>query len=129
MALPVTAADVENHMGRPITDAERTQVELWLAWLDGLITERLGDPAQLNQATLAMVACEVIASKLSNRTGAISTEVAVDDGRMVTRYATAEDSSLAALLDGWWDTLSPAITDSPAFTVAPTYTPDVSSAW
>lgn len=128
MALPVTTGDVATHLGRPLTDAESAQVDQWLIWLDGLIRGRLGEPALLEQSVLSMVVCEVIAAKLSNRTGAISTEVAVDDARMVTRYATAEDSSLAALLDGWWDTLSPA-SEAVAFTIAATYTPDVSSAW
>ena len=122
--LPVTSSDVATHVGRDLTTAESQQVTQWLDWTEALIRQRIDDPALLDQDLLSMVAVNVVAAMLRNQTGAVSQEVAVDDGRVVTRYRDNAATSLADLLDGWWGTLLPAVAGGSAFTVRPHFEPD-----
>lgn len=112
-------------MGRPLTAAEQAQVTQWIDWTEALIVDRLGPADALNVAVLGMVLIEVASARLRNVDGATSREVAVDDAREVTRYASSR-AGLLDLLGDWWSLLAPATSDSGsgAFTVTPYGAPD-----
>lgn len=120
--IPVTQADVATHLGRVFTSPEEDQVFQWLNWTAGLIKARV-DLATLDQDLLGMVLVSVVADLFNNQKGVTSQEVAVDDGRIVTRYRDSATTSLSALLSGWWDTLLPP-TGGQAFTIRPYFEPD-----
>lgn len=108
-----THEDVAVAIGRPISlAAEQDQVNYWLDAAELVITSRLGDVADLDQAAVRYVETEAAAAKLQNPNG--YQYEAIDD----YRYGLPPESRRVTILDEWWDLLTPAAS-SAAFTITP----------
>ncbi|KNX38097.1 hypothetical protein [Luteipulveratus halotolerans] len=119
---------IGTNLGRPLTQQETEQAQLWLGWAKNQIRARLGDLDQLDQDTLAMVLIEAITLRLKRPDQSRQEQhtVAVDDGS-VTRSSTFDNASgQLTILPEWWVWLTPAGHGSEAFTITPSYAPGCS---
>lgn len=121
MALAVYT-DVETALGRPLSsDAERNQVEYWLAGIEIIIKGRLGALDQLDQDVLKYVETEAAAAKVRRHgTTESSITVTVDDGSVTRRY---DPISASDITDEWWSLLAPA-DDRASSSIRPGFDPD-----
>ena len=118
--------DVGDNLGRTLTSAETVQAEKWIASTLTLIATRLGDTTLLDQDVLDLVVLEAVSLRMKNPDGVTQREVAVDDGRVSTRWEKA--TGQINILPEWWELLTP-VRESGAFTVRPSYEPDRCHAW
>ena len=93
--------DVGLSLGRPLTDAERAQIEMWLGDAEMQIRLRLGDVAALDAEVVAYVEREAVAARVRNPEG--YQYEAVDD----YRYGMPAESRRVTILDEWWAMLAP----------------------
>lgn len=113
-----TYDDVAVAIGRPITDPdERGQVTYWIESVELQIRARLGDVFDLDAAVVKYVEVEAVATKMQNPNGYQSETI--DD--YTFRYGS--ESRRVAILDEWWNLLSPA-SSSAAFSTRPGFEPD-----
>jgi hypothetical protein len=113
-----TVSDVENAIGRPITDEWETQrVNYWLDATELLITARLGDISALDQSKVKYVETEAVVARLSNPEGFQSESI--DD----YTYQLPSETRRITILPEWWDLLRPA-SDAEAFSTRPGFEPD-----
>ncbi|SDD41137.1 hypothetical protein [Auraticoccus monumenti] len=120
----IDADDVGKAIGRSLTAPEVQQVNLWIGWTRKMISNRLGDLNGLDQDDLDMVTTEVVVARLrAPADGRTSTEVAIDEGRVVDRF----ERPLSGLVisDEWWQILG--WRPGGAFTITPSSHPG--SAW
>lgn len=117
-----TASDVGENLGRTLTSAEQTQVNRWIEATLTIIRARLGALNLLDPEILDLVVVEAVSLRLRNPDAASQREVAIDDGKVSTRWEKA--SGQITILDEWWDWLTPAVQDRGAFTVRPSFVPD-----
>lgn len=110
----IDEAPVQTEMGRPLTDAEKAQVLLWIGDAEALIQARLGDLADLDQAVLAMVVRKAVVAQLRNPKGVTEESRQIDDWKRVTKFNTD-----VTITDEWWELLAPDTT-SGAWTINPT---------
>ena len=116
-----SADDIGEHLGRPLTETERAQVERWLGWLEADIARRLPG-AMIDAPTANRVLVESVAAYMANPSGAASVSVAVDDGSMTRRYERGCVGRVAILPELWADL---GLTEGrTAFTIRPSYEPD-----
>ena len=122
-------SDVQAHLGRPPVDA--TESALWQVWIDGaemLIADRLGPLDQLDPTRVVWVVGEAVARKARLATlggEQVSRQtVTVDDATVTKEFRETADNSVF-ISDEWWAMLSPARRRRGAFTITPSYTPDV----
>ena len=118
--------DVGDNLGRTLTSAETVQAEKWIASTLTIIATRLGDTTLLDQDVLDLVVLEAVSLRMKNPDGVTQREVAVDDGRVSTRWEKA--TGQINILPEWWELLTP-VRESGAFTVRPSYEPDRCHAW
>ena len=118
--------DVGDNLGRTLTYAETVQAEKWIASTLTIIATRLGDTTLLDQDVLDLVVLEAVSLRMKNPDGVTQREVAVDDGRVSTRWEKA--TGQINILPEWWELLTP-VRESGAFTVRPSYEPDRCHAW
>lgn len=89
-----------------LTDLQRSQVERWIDSAVMMIRNRFGSLDALEQSAVEYVISEAVAARLMRPGfGRISTEVAVDDARAVTRYSG--DGSTVLISDDLWAYLQP----------------------
>ena len=81
--------DVGDNLGRTLTSAETVQAEKWIASTLTIIATRLGDTTLLDQDVLDLVVLEAVSLRMKNPDGVTQREVAVDDGRVSTRWEKA----------------------------------------
>lgn len=123
--MPVTPADIALELGLVTPDPGSISFQQWDRWIIRArqqISERLGDLAALDQATLDDVVTLAVAAHARRPDDAVQTDVQVDDGRVSRRYTTS--SGQVTIRDEWWARLSPEGTSSGAFSVRPSFTPD-----
>lgn len=133
MATTVTPNDVADRLGRvrPVLDSPAwLQAQKFIDQADLLIARyqaRRGLPDP-DLGDREYVILEAVAAIVRNPDDATSVDVQIDDGRVSKRYSS---SSGRLSLDDWWDTLWPDSDsrDSGAFTVRPSFEPDVCRAW
>lgn len=104
--MTVTSDDVETSLGRPLTDAELSQVDMWIGDAQLQIRLRLGDLDALDQDALDFVVREAVISRLRNPE-ALSSET-IDD----YTYRMPTESRRVTILAEWWDMLSPVVADT-----------------
>lgn len=117
-------SDVAAHLGRPLSETETAQVNLWIGWLEADITARVPD-VDLSKAQRAVV--ESIAAYMRNPDSATTVQVSVDDGNVTKHYSSS--SGRVEILPELWAGLGWSESGG-AFTVTPYGAPDVSfDAW
>lgn len=128
----VDAADIAKALRRPLTDVDSTEVIQWELWINDaelLITNRMrraglgSDLATLDQDNLAYVIREAVLAQVRHPDDATQVEVAVDDGRVSRRYQSG--TGRVSILPEWWDLLNPNSKPRGAFSVRPSFTPDL----
>lgn len=115
--MAVTPETIAVALGRTTPDPTSTEYAQWSMWIADalmLISDRLGDLTELDQAKLDYVVREAVATQVRRPDDATSVDVAVDDGRVSRTYRSG--GGRVTIRDEWWDLLSPA-TKSGAFTV------------
>lgn len=123
-----TLANVQDRADRTLTDAEQARVPVLITDVELMIGHRfrnIGGIGVLDEQSVVTVTSWAVLDVLSRKPGSpSSTEVAVDDGRVVQRFEGR--GSDAWIRDAWWDLLTPVqASTSQAFTIRPAYTPDV----
>ena len=116
----VTWEQVQTTLGRPLTEHEKPQADLWIDHARLIIHTRLGDLAALDQHVLDFVVVEAVARRLRHPAEERQVSVTIDDGTVAKTYQSS--SGLIEILPEWWDmlTANPAsLTD--AFSVTPHY--------
>lgn len=117
----IDVSDVATVAGRPISDAaEVAQVTQWIDDVEMLLTARLGDLADRDQALLAYVEREAVVARMRykddrNSQGATGGSDETDDG--LEHY-------FLRILDPWWALLDPSDSGSAAFSVRPYFEAD-----
>lgn len=132
MTTAVTPNDVADRLGRvrPVLDSPAyRQAQVFIDQADRRITihqatHGLPDP---DHQVREYVILEAVAAVVRNPDDATSVDVQIDDGRVSKRYSS---STGRVSLEDWWDTLWPPVAgESSAFTVRPSFEPDVCRAW
>ena len=116
--MTVQVSDIETALGRTLTAQEQAQATQWIADALLLIKARLGDPAELDQDALDYVVREAVVARFRNPEGYQSESI--DD----YTYRYGSETRRVSILPEWWTLLSPVGTAS-AFSVRPTFEPDV----
>lgn len=122
--MATTYENVGVSLGRPITDpTEQAQITQWISDAELQIRLRLGDLTLLDQDALDFVVREAVAMRVRNPEGYQSETV--DD----YTYRWGDTAGRIAILDEWWDMLSPS-SSTAAFSIqsfgeADTTSPDV----
>lgn len=126
--MPVTQpADVIARADRALTPADLARVPVLIEDVELVIAARFRDAGgvtSLEPGSVRTVTAWAVLDLLARKsTGPTSTEVSVDDGRLVNRFETASGPSAASWIrDEWWDLLAPG-TASEAFSIRPHYVP------
>lgn len=115
----------------PVVIPSTAQIEQWSMWIADAVRqiERWAecngyDVAALNSQDVDFVVREAVAAKVERPSSATQVEIAIDDGRVTRRYESS--TGQITIRDEWWDLLRPvAAASSGAFTIRPSYTPDV----
>ncbi|MGJ8498426.1 MULTISPECIES: hypothetical protein, partial [Bacteria] len=76
-------SDLEANLGRPLTDAEARQAELWTEWAEATIARRTGGLDQLDQDMLRMVLVESVSARLRRPDPVTQVSVRVDDASVM----------------------------------------------
>lgn len=113
----VNHLEVETSLGRSLSSTEIAQVEQWIGDAELLIRTRLGDLDALDQDALAYVVREAAAARARNPEG--YQYEAIDD----YRYGMPAESRKVAILDEWWDLLTPSARAG-AYSVRPDFETD-----
>lgn len=122
---PVTIAVALGRTAPASSSAEYAQWEMWISDALMLISARLvGDGTgqvasldDLDQAKLDYVVREAVVAQVRRPDDATQVEVRVDDGSVGKTYRTS--TGRVAILDIWWDLLSPTDSSSGAFSIRP----------
>lgn len=110
-----------------LSDMQRDRIKRWSPILQRMISDRFSGLDSLDQASVEYVISEVISDQLMRTSlpGQTSREVAVDDARVVDRF-DASGAGRLSIWDDLWALLTPSDHRSRgAFTIAPTYSPDM----
>lgn len=116
--MAVTPEMIAVALGRTAPDSGSVEAAQWSMWIADalmLIESRLGDPALLDQAKLDYVVREAVALMARRPDDATQVSVAVDDATVSRTYRSG--SGRVAILDEWWNLLSPAQSSGRAFEV------------
>lgn len=101
MATVASVTDVENSLGRSLSDPEKQRVGWWLTGAELQIKARLGDLTALDQDAVKYVEAEAAAARLSNPDGYQSETV--DD----YTYRFGSETRSVVIRDEWWAMLAP----------------------
>lgn len=118
--------DVMSRADRALTAAEQGRLPVLIEDVELIIGARYrvaGGLAALDLSTVRMVVSWAVLDLLARTPGGpTSTEVSVDDGRVVDRFE-ADRGADVWIRDAWWALLDPkGGSVGGAFTIAPTYT-------
>lgn len=118
---------------RTLTAAEQGRLPVLIEDVELIIGARYrasGGLAALDLFTVRMVVSWAVLDLLARTPGGpTSTEVSIDDGRVVDRWEQSRSSDVW-IRDAWWDLLTPAGAGSRgAFTIPMSYAPDVRRDW
>ena len=116
--MAVTPEMIAVALGRTAPESDSVEFAQWEMWIADallLIEARLGDPAELDQAKLDYVVREAVVAHVRNPDSATQVSVSIDDGSSSRTYKTS--AGRIAILDLWWDLLSPTDTSGKAFEV------------
>lgn len=114
-------AALEAELGRTLTGPEIPQAEQRVKGALVVIRARLGnDLTLLNQAALVYVLSEILLARSRNPEGFQSEQI--DD----YTYRHGAETRRISILPEWWDLLTP-LRESGAFSVRPSFVPDVPS--
>ena len=117
--MSVTPNDVAVELGRPAPMGD--QAVQWASWISQalfLIGRRLGNVALLDQEAVDYVVLQAVAAHVRKPEDVTQVDVKIDDGSVTKRYASG--SGRVAILDEWWDLMTPDGVGSPgAFTISP----------
>lgn len=112
-------------LGRPIeqfSEFEQLQLNQWLEDVTGEIQDRLAGAAPISAPTYDRVRRAAVVNRASRPDfGVLSTEVAIDDGRVVTRYERGTAASL--MTDDWWAMLGLTNGRRSSFSINPYHAP------
>ena len=110
-----TPTDIGLNLGRPLSDDERAQAELWIDWTEATIARR--KPLhELDPMTVSMVVTEAVTRRLRMPDPVSQMSVTVDDSTVSRSFQRA--TGLIEILPEWWAALGLAAS-SGAFTVTP----------
>lgn len=115
----VTYQDVQETLGRPLTQAEQAQAERWIKAARLIIRQRLGALDRLDQEVLDFVVTEAVARRIRQPDAVRQVSVSVDDTSMARTYAAA--TGQIEILPEWWAML--AKNDPEIFSIRPHYQP------
>lgn len=118
--MAVEPSDIAVALGRPadsISFEEEAQWQMWIGDALMLISARLGDLADLDQAKLNYVVREAVVSHVRKPDDATQVEVAVDDARSSRTYRSSKGR--VTIIDDWWNLLSPKDSTVSAFSIRP----------
>lgn len=118
--MTVQVSDIETALGRTLSTIEGDQANQWIADALLLVSIRLGDTAELDQAALDYVVREAVVSRFRNPEGYQSESI--DD----YTYRHGTETRRVTILAEWWELLSPT-TESGAFSTRPSFEPDTSA--
>ena len=116
--MAVTPGMIAVALGRTAPADPSVEFDQWSMWIADallLIEARLGDPAELDQAKLDYVVREAVVAHVRNPDSATQVSVSVDDGSSSRTYRSG--AGRIAILDAWWELLSPTSTSGKAFEV------------
>lgn len=108
-------SDLEANLGRPLTDAEARQAELWTEWAEATVARRTGGLDQLDQDMLRMVLVESVSARLRRPDPVTQVSVRVDDASVMRSYAAS--TGLIEIRPEWWEALG--VVETGAFSVSP----------
>lgn len=118
--MAVTTAQIATTLLRPEPAAGSLDAAAWLMWIEDArrqIKNRLGDLTALDPDDLDYVVREAVALKVKRPDPVKQVAVAIDDGSVSKTYETG--AGQVAILDEWWDLLTPEDTDRSAWTINP----------
>jgi hypothetical protein len=114
----VTWQEVEQTLGRTLTNPQRQQAAMWIGQALTIIEARAvrenTTAAALDQHVLDMVVTEAVADRFRYPDDATQITVQVDDGQVSRRYESA--TGQIRIRDEWWNMLFPTNTGG-AFTI------------
>jgi hypothetical protein len=116
--MAVTPEMIAVALGVNAPASDSPQFAQWSMWIDDarlLIEARLGDLTLLDQAKLDYVVREAVVLQARRPDGATQVTTSVDDGSLSRTYQASRGR--VAILDEWWDLLSPARPRGKAFEV------------
>lgn len=114
--MAVTSQTIATALGRAtFTQAEDDQWSMWIGDALMLIEDRLGDPAELDQAKLDYVVREAVVHQVRHPDDATQVSVSIDDGATSRTYRSGRGR--VTILDEWWNLLSPTDETLAAFTI------------
>lgn len=117
MAVAPDSIAVELGRTAPLSGSpEHAQWELWISDAQMLISARLGDLAELDQAKLDYVVRQAVAAHVRKPDDATQVSTSVDDASVSKTYRSSRGR--VTILDEWWDLLAPA-KSSGAFSFSP----------
>lgn len=111
MSVYATTIDVEDRLGRPVTNP--VQVQAWLDDVEVLIRARIPNIAdlvatgQVDADTLRMVEANAVIRRLQNPEGLSTYTVRVDDGSVTKTRSGSSTDGVLALTDDEWELLLP----------------------
>lgn len=127
----ITTADIAVALGRTTPDAGSTDALQWEMWINqALFLLRfgdgehvgLGDLAALDQEALDYVVLQAVVAHAKRPDAARQVTVSVDDASTSRTFETSE--GFVAIVNRWWDMLSPSVNNSGAFSVRPGFVAD-----
>lgn len=133
MAL-ATVKDVEDRIGRPLTDAEKVQVAAWFLDLEaqalarGVDLNALVDAGTLSAALVTAIMASAVIRVLNNPKGVRQRTVSIDDYSTSETIDSAASAGLLYFMDAEWELLAPGNTGD-AFTIRSYGEPDCRRGW
>lgn len=112
----VTPDDIGTVLGRPPSQSDAVQWQVWINDARMLIRVRLGDLSALDQDVLDYVTRESVVAHVRRPDDATTVQVQIDDASSSRTYSTSKGR--VGILDEWWDLLSPS-DDGDAFSIGP----------
>lgn len=104
--MTVSPDTIETVLGRAANSTNETLQ--WAMWIDDarlLISARLGDLAELDQAKLDYVVREAVVAHIRHPDDATQVSVSIDDASTSRTYRSGKGR--VTILDEWWDLLAP----------------------
>ena len=101
----VSIDQIEDRLGRPLTEAEQRQVPLWIEDAEASIEhrmQRLG-VAEVDLAVMSRVVQKAVTAMAKRPDDATRVDIAVDDGRVGKTYSSSTGE--VTIKDEWWDEL------------------------
>ena len=105
---------IEDRLGRPLTEAEQRQVPLWIGDAEAAIERRMSrlGVSEVDLNDRVRVVQKAVTARANGPDDATRVDIAVDDGRVGKTYSSSTGE--VTIKDEWWDELGLAepVTDS-----------------